>query len=225
MRLDTATGRQSFIADGGQPAINADGTQLAYGASPGGLAVRDLATGQTRTIRLPQLGKAANLLNASIGWLGDDSDVVIVPSPTAWDLVGRPPKLRWCGISQNRSVVVFVHAPAPPAPLTARCIHLAGRSLLGPVVVAASPTSPTTLLLATDADGGRTVVERIAETGAITPMLTIPNSLPLSFDPSGAHLLYLVGHRPPTLTEATIANGQLTPGPWHKPLGLDALAW
>jgi hypothetical protein len=38
--------------------------------------------------------------------------------------------------------------------------------------------------------------------------------------------LYLVGHSPPTLTEATILNGQLTTGPWRNPhLSLAALAW
>src|SRR5690348_16380860 len=40
MRLDVATGRETFIADGAQPALSNDGTQLAYGASPRGLAVR-----------------------------------------------------------------------------------------------------------------------------------------------------------------------------------------
>jgi hypothetical protein len=59
IRLDVATGRQTFIADGAQPATSGDGTQLAYGASPRGMAVWDLATGQTRTIGLAQLGRAA----------------------------------------------------------------------------------------------------------------------------------------------------------------------
>ena len=85
MRLDTATGRQTFIARGAQPALSEDGTRLAYGAWPQGLAVRDLATGQTRKIRLVALGQAAELMNASIGWLGDGSDIAIVPSPTIWD--------------------------------------------------------------------------------------------------------------------------------------------
>jgi hypothetical protein len=93
MRLDVATRRQTFIADGAQPALSNDGTQLAYGAAPRGLAVRDLASGQTRTIGLGQLGVAANLLAATVSWLADGSDIAIVPAPTAWDLVGRPPRL------------------------------------------------------------------------------------------------------------------------------------
>ncbi len=227
MRLNVGNGNQTFIADGAQPALSNDGTQLAYGGSPSGLAVRDLATGQTRSIRLPQLGAAADLLNATIAWLGDGSEIAIIPAPTPWDLVGRPPKLHWCGTTQAHAVIVFVHVPAPPAQMTARCVRVAGRPLgPGGIALAGSPASPTTLLLAVDTYGGGTRIEQIAETGAVTPVLTIPDSLPLSFDPSGTHLLYLVGHNPPKLTEATIANGQLTDGSWRNPnLSLGALAW
>ncbi len=226
MRLDVVTGRQTLIANGAQPALSSDGTQLAYGASPRGLAVRDLATGSTRTIGLAQLGRAADLGNATIGWLGDGDDIAIIPSPTAWDLVGRPPTLHWCGTTQAHAVVVFVHVPAPPAPLTANCVHLTGRPPLAAVAVGASPESPTKLLLATDSYGDRTLIEQIAETGVLSPVLRIPNSLPLAFDPSGTHLLYLVGHNPPTLTEATIDNGRLTLSRWrNRRLSLGALAW
>jgi hypothetical protein len=226
MRLNVATGHETFVAEGAQPALSNDGTQLAYGASPRGLAVRDLASGQTRTIGLGQLGTAANLLNATIGWLGDGSDIAIIPAPTPWDLVGRPPKLHWCGTTQTRAVIVFVHVPAPPAPMTADCVHLAGRALDGSVALTGDSASPANVLAATDSYGDKTRVERIAETGAISRVLTIPNSLPLSFDPTGTHLLYLVGHSPPALTEASIANGQLINGPWRNPhLRLEALAW
>jgi len=210
MRLDVATRRQTLIAKGAQPAISEDGTQLAYAAFPHGLKVRDLATGSSRTIGLAQLGAASDLLNATIGWLGDGSDIAIIPSPTPWDLVGRPPKLHWCGTTQSHAVIVLVHVPAPPAPLTADCVHLAGPAMAGSIAVAGSPASPTTLLLAADSYPGPTRVEQIAETGAVSQVLTIPNSLPLAFDPSGTHLLYLVGHSPPVLWEATIANGHLT---------------
>jgi hypothetical protein len=227
MRLDVATDRQTFIADGAQPAISDDGTQLAYGASPRGLAVRDLATGQTRTIGLAQLGTAAQLGNAAIGWLGDGSEIAIIPAPTPWDLVGRPPKLHWCGATQTHAVIVFVHVPAPPARLTADCVHLEERALgPGAIALAGSPATPTTLLVAADISGDNTRVEQITQSGKISPVLTIRNSLPLAFDPSGTHLLYLVGHSPPTLTEATIDNGQLTNSSWrNRDLALGALAW
>jgi hypothetical protein len=210
VRFDVATRHQMFVAKGAQPALSQDGTQLAYAAFPHGLAVRNLATGQTRTLGLAQLGKAAELSNATIGWLGHGSEVAIIPSQTPWDLVGRPPRLSWCGTPQTHPVIVFVHVPAPPAPLSAECVHLPGPALAGATALAASPASPTTLLLATDSYPGPTRVETITQTGAISPVLAIPNSLPVAFDPSGTHLLYLVGHTPPRLWEATIANGRLT---------------
>ncbi len=129
MRLDAATDHQSFIADGAQPALSNDGTQLAYAASPRGLAVRDLATAQTRTIALRQLGTAADMLSATIDWLGDGSHIAIVPSPTPWDLGRTTPETALLRNSQQNAVVVFVHVPALPAPLTADCAHLTGPAL------------------------------------------------------------------------------------------------
>jgi hypothetical protein len=224
MRLEVASGRQTFVADGAQPAISNDGKQLAYGAAPQGLAVRDLATGQTRTIALKQLGQAAELGNASIHWLGDGSTVAIVPSGTAWDLVGKPPKLSWCGISQSHPVIVFVHVPPSSGRLTETCVQLSRTAVAGAVVLGSTQAAPNNLLLASSA-GGKTVVDKVTQTGAVTSELTISNSLPLSFDPSGTHLLYIAGHRPPKLTEATLGNGQLIAGPWRNKLDLGAATW
>ena len=82
------------------------------------------------------------------------------------------------------------------------------------------------MLVATDAYGDKTVVQQIAQSGAITRQFAIRNSLPLSFDPSGTHLLYLAGHSPPTVTETTIDNGQITNDWWRdRILALGALAW
>lgn len=212
IRIDVATRRQTPVADGAQPAISDDGTQLAYATFPHGLAVRDLATGTTRTISLvTELGEQANLLDGAVAWLADGSDVAIVPSPPAWDLVGhQPPPARWCGTTDAHAVVVFVHVPAPPAPLTGHCVHVAGKALTPAIALAGSPASPTSLLIATDSDGDSTRVEQIAQTGSTTRLLTIRDSLPLAFDRTGTHLMYLVGHSPPTLWEATIADGRLT---------------
>jgi hypothetical protein len=225
MRLAVATGRETFVADGAQPALSASGRQLAYAAFPQGLAVRDLLTGQTRTIALRQLGGAAELINATIGWLGDGSEVAVLPSPTAWDLVGRPPRLRWCGTLQTRPVIVFVRVPAPPAPLSADCVHLRGGAPGGASAMTATPGAPKTLLLATDGRGDATVLETVSLTGKVDPVLSIAHALPQSFDPSGTHLLYIVGHSPPKLTEAGIAGRRFTPGRWRDALDLGVSAW
>jgi hypothetical protein len=211
LRIDVATRRQTLIADGEQPAISDDGSQLAYGAATHGLAVRDLATSTMRTIGVvAQLGKAADLLDASLTWLADGTDIAIIPSPPAWDLVGRrPPPARWCNTTDTHAVIVFVHVPPAPAPLTADCVRLAGKPPTGAIALAESPASPGSLMLAAD-DGRDAVIEQITQTGAGTDVLTIRDSLPCKFDRSGTHLLYLVGHNPPALWAATIANGRLT---------------
>jgi hypothetical protein len=120
-------------------------------------------------------------------------------------------------------LAAFVHVPAQPAPLTAHCARVAGKALAP--AMAASPASPTPLLIATDSDGARTQVERIAQTGFTTPLLTIRDSLPLAFDPTGNHLMYLVGHRPPRLWEATIADGHLTGRSRLLGQGWGSIAW
>ena len=212
MRFDVETRRQTLIADGAQPAISDDGTQLAYATFPHGLAVRELASGQTRKIGLAaQLGRQADPLKAAVVWLGDGTDVAIIPSPPAWDLVRRQPSpAHWCGTTSSHAVIVLVHVPTPPAPLTADCVRLAGPAMIGAIALAASPTSPTSVLVATDGPGDSTRVEQIADTGKTEHLLTIRSSLPVAFDPSGTHLMYLIGHSPPTLWQATITDGHLT---------------
>ena len=143
--------------------------------------------------------------------LADGSDIAIVPSPPAWDLVGRPPSSKprgSCRFSARRAVVVFVHVPPSPGHLSARCVHIRGPA---PVAekVAGDVASPTSLLLA-NLDGSRANVERIAVAGTVTSVLTLGGSLPVAIDRVGEHVLYLVGHSPPALWEATIADGGLT---------------
>jgi hypothetical protein len=226
MRLDVATRQRSFVADGAQPALNKAGTELAYSAFPRGLAVRDLRTGQTRTIALGQLDSAANVEAGSVGWLGDGSDIAVVPAGTLWDLMGKPPKERWCGTSQKTSVVVFVHVPRPPAALTSKCIRLPGAALGGRVVVASDPASPSSALVATTGHSAGTLVEQVSQTGAIRKMADIPDSLPIAFDSSGSHLLYLAGHKTPTLVDATIRPGGARKGSWRdRNIGVGAAAW
>ncbi len=213
MRLGVATRHQTFIANGAQPALSQDGTQIAYATFPHGVAVRDLATGRTRTIGLTtQLGKAADLLNGVIGWLANGSEIAIIPSAPAWDLVGRkPPPAHWCGTTTTHAVIVFVHIPAWPQPLSADCVHLGTLGLLPPaaMALAGDPNFPTSLMVAAN-DGNSTRVERISRTGSTTRLLTIRDSLPVALDPTGTHLMYLAGHNPPSLWEATVTDGHLT---------------
>lgn len=128
----------------------------------------------------------------------------------------RPSPARWCGTTDAHAVVVFVHVPAPPAPLSADCVHLGGMALNPAIALSRSQASPSSLLLATDSYGDSTRVELISQTGTTTRVLTIRDSLPLAFDPTGTRLLYLVGHSPPVLWGATIADGRLSDR-WRLP--------
>jgi hypothetical protein len=210
MRIDVATDRSRFVADGWQPAVSDSGTQLAYGAVPHGLAVRDLATGATRTVSLVKLlGPAANLLNASVTWLADGTDVAVLASAPARVDAGasEPPATPGTCLGQAHAAIVFVHVPPAPQRLSARCTRALTLTPPG-AILGGDGAHPSSLLLAAEI-GPRTVIERITQSGDTTRLLTIANSLPLAIDRSGAHLLYLLGHSPPALWEGAISGDQL----------------
>ncbi len=217
MALDVATGRPTMVADGAQPALSDDGSQLAYAAAPRGLAVRDLATGRTRTISLvAQIGaSAADLLDTELTWLGDGTDVAFVAMPQVWYAATTSPatspatrRRGSCGLAAGDAVVVFVHVPPPPGRLSARCVHL--RGYVPPAeTIGGDAASPASLLVA-DLVGRRAQVRLIGPTGADTPVADLGDVVPFGFDPSGEQIMYLVGHTPPALWEATIADGRLT---------------
>jgi hypothetical protein len=231
MKLDVASGRQTFVARGSQPAISAAGTELAYGAAPEGIAVRELGSGTTRTLSLrPLLGAAANLLDTPMTWLANGSEVAFIaraPAVAAGaGAAGANVQRGSCEVGTGGASVVFVHVPPPPAALSARCIKVAMAAVAGgTAILSGSEAHPGSLLIAA-AGLHTTTVERIEETGAVTRVLSFGASLPMALDPTGTQLLYLVGHRPPSLWEATITPGHLI----HRRRliansKLDALAW
>lgn len=211
LRLNTADGRYSFVADGAQPALNRSSNELAYAAFPRGLAVRDLRTGQTRTIALGQLDTSAELIGGTVAWLGDGTHIAVMPAPTAWDLMGKQPNYQWCGTSQRHSVIVFVHVPPAPAPLTSTCVRTPGPDGGPGTVLAADPRSPTSVLVASGSVHGATVVRQLANDGASRTVTTIASAWqPIAFDANANHLLFLTdtGHGPPTIAEAKLGSGR-----------------
>jgi hypothetical protein len=210
MRLNLANDNYGFVAYGAQPALNRTATELAYAALPHGLAVRDLRTGQTRTVALGELDTAADLVGSNVAWLGDGTDIAVLPSATAWDLMGKQPHYRWCGTSQRRSVIVFVHVPPAPAALTSTCLQVPGLPSGGPgTVISSDAGSPTSVLVASAGKSG-TVIEQVSRRGDSRPVARIASGWePIAFDTNADHLLYLTdtGHGAPTITEATIGTG------------------
>lgn len=103
---------------------------------------------------------------------------------------------------------MFVHVPPSPGHLSAHCVHVPGPAPTAEEV-AGDAASPTSLLLANFA-GNRANLERITVMGTLTRTLDLGATLPVAVDRTGEHILYLVGHSPPGLWEATIADGRLT---------------
>ncbi len=220
LRLNTANDRYSFVADGTQPALNRTGTELAYAAFPRGLAVRNLRTGQTRTIALGQLDTSADLVGATVAWLGDGKDIAVLPAASMWDLTGKEPNYQWCGTSQRHAVIVFVHVPPAPAALTSTCVRAPGIPSGGPAtVIAADPGSPASVLVANGWPHRGTVVQQVSQDGASRAVATIPSAWqPIAFDANAGHMLYLTstGHGAPTVTEASIGAGSTSSvRPWR----------
>ena len=86
-RIQTTTAKTSFAVDGIEAAVSANASYLAYTPGPkyeSILSVKNLATGAISTIDLePLLGSSTDLSNATITWLGDGSEIVVMPSGIA----------------------------------------------------------------------------------------------------------------------------------------------
>lgn len=84
-RLDAATHRLHFVADGTDPAVSPDGQELAYTSARGSsdvLYVRNLRSGATRKLLLRSLtGAKRPLFNGRLAWTRDGSEIVISPGP------------------------------------------------------------------------------------------------------------------------------------------------
>jgi hypothetical protein len=128
VRFHIPTRRSSFIAYGAEPAVSPDGDKLAYAALRVGalpIAIRDLATGNTRSINLERLiGPGENLLNASVVWLADGTDIAVIPAHNASP--GFPPtnpgsrNAKSCPTGFSSTCLIIIHVEPAGHPLSAR---------------------------------------------------------------------------------------------------------
>ena len=220
-RISAVTKRRTLVAEGAQPALGPNGRFLAYASggfsqSHQDLTVRDLSSGTTRTLDLTRLlGSSTELVNSTITWLGDGTEIVVMP---AWDAVAaatagttpsttQPPRRGTCSaVAHSATCLIIVHV-VPGTALTASRLVLpfAIREMSGDDALLRA-------LLFAGSDGRRALVARVDFVGSsthIVRLLSLPPEFPIGFDPDGARLLYLVGHTPPALWIAGIKSGHL----------------
>jgi len=210
-RISVTTRKRTFVAYGDQPAISSNGRFLAYEAgNSGDLAVRDLSSGQVRRIDLSALlGPSTDLLNATVTWLGDGSEIVILPGAegiagtggTTTTTTQPSPKGSCSAVAPTSTCLIVVHVIAKGQTLTARRLVLPV-FFSGFVTTMAGDAAFSRSLLFASLGAHQTLVNRVDFLGSgaqVVRLLTLPTVFPVAFDPAGKRFLYLVGHTPPAL--------------------------
>ncbi len=231
-RIAVANSMVTPIAQGEQPAVSPNGRLLAYGGGTVGsglLVVRDLTSGAVRSINLSRLlGAQTDLLNASITWLGDSSEIVVLPGEVGNDLMGNATTAPLPGscsaVPDSDTCLIMVNVGSRKS-LTADRIVL---NDLRPPQILTGDSFSHGLLLA-DFEARHTVVYKadVADTGgSFVRLFSLPPVLPLAFDTRGSELLYLVGHGPIALwigevTQHGLENARLL----NSAVTLAGLAW
>jgi hypothetical protein len=208
-RLSVSTGAETFVAEGEQPAVSPNSRLLAFGSGPSGfntLVVRDLTSGKDQSVDLRRLlGGRADLLNASITWLGDGSEVVVLPGGVGNDLMGGPTPRAVPGscdaVSANDTCLIVVSVRSGH-PLKAKRVILSGLKYSD--VIGASGSSG---LVTTAFDARHNAVYHADLAGgasSVIRLFSLPSVLPLTFGAQGTTLFYLVGHGPEALWTAKV---------------------
>src|SRR6202035_5424773 len=146
-RLSVETHQQTQIGPGEQPAISPDGRLLAYVAGEDRSAevvVRVIASGEVRRVHIARLlGPKTDMLNASLAWTGEGSQLAVFESCCAVAVSapsGRQPR------STYTSRLVVVSAP-PEGNLTARRVSLP-RAAESPDAVGTDASGASSVLVA-----------------------------------------------------------------------------
>lgn len=236
-RISVATKEMTFVAYGELPALSPNGRFLAYvvGTSDHELAIRDLSNGRTRYVDLAALlGRSENLMNGTITWLGDGSEVVVLPGgqlvaygPDQTTTTEPPLKGSCDAVAASNTCLIVVHAGATGV-LSARKLVVSELARDPNPIIAGDASYPRSLLVARW-NGRHTFVDRIdlsTSAARVVALMSLKPVLPVAFDPAGSRLLYLVAGTRPALWIARlepgrlvaahrlIANAQLGAGAW-----------
>jgi hypothetical protein len=230
-RITVANAKEAFIAEGEQPSVSPNGRLLAYGTGTGAsgtLVVRDLESGLVRSINLSNLlGAQTDLLSASITWLGDGSEIVVLPGEVGNNLMSNTttaPLSGSCSAVSNADTCLIVVSFRAGHSFTASRIIL--NNLRPPDIVTGDSFSHGLLFASY---GRRTVVDEGYVTdsgGRFIRLFSAPPVLPIAFDARGTQLFYLVGHNPIALWIAEVTHHGLKHARLLNPnVALAGLAW
>jgi WD40 repeat protein len=212
-RITVANDQETFIADGEQPSVSPNGRFLAFATGPAAkeLDVWDLSSGAVRSINLSHLlGNQTDLFQAPITWLGNGSEIAVVPGGIASDLMSNtslPTTPESCGaVSVTDTCLIVVHAKVGDR-LTARRLVLKGVSDVD--VTGATGTSDLEMVAY---EGHHTFICKAdlkGNSGDFVRLFALKVTLPFAFDPRGTQLLYLVGHNPVALWRTQLTRHRL----------------
>jgi hypothetical protein len=222
-RISVATSRVTFVADGANPAVSPDSRYLAYATGNGfsELAVRDLRTGSTRTIDVAPLigGSSSFLTEPAITWLGDGTQVVVVPRPDLTAQVGslggdtrsNSPAGTACGQQDSPRGLCVIVMDTGARRLRVRPAYVPVSSSAQLVVGADSANGHGLLIAARNGPGVRSLVAVSLAVGHVLThrIATLPpKSLVWSIAPAGDRILYS-GNTPAGIWTASWRGGRL----------------
>ena len=217
MRLDLATGRQVLVGAGEQPAVNDQGSELAYTTGAESIAVRDLVSRRTRRLSLARVVESKiDPLQTRLVWLANGTTLAAVPAaPAIATAAGHARTTRGdgCRPGKDRQPILFIHVPPPPAALSAGCRVIstgaAGSLTAGVTALASSRSRPDAVWIA-GSDGRSAAIEQVTTAGRARRVLNLGRGvLPEAIDRPAQHLLYIKEH-PLALWEASLDRGRLS---------------
>jgi hypothetical protein len=192
------------------------------------------------------LGSGGNLLNeGGISWLGNGSELVVVPGITASEAAAGTAASAAAGTAAGAGGGTAGGALAPPGRQPYIVVKLGPDGLAARKIVVPDPyqepfqlvsgdlSQPRAFLVARMGFGAPGTITRVSLRGAgyRTQLIArLPlGVMPVVIAPHGDRVLYLVGHAPPVLWTAAIRNGRLTGQ--HRlfadtaKIGVDQAAW
>jgi hypothetical protein len=222
--ISAGSGKSVSLARGLYPAVSPDSKYLAYatGSAMTRVAIRNLASGRTRSIDLAgQLGAGASLqsLGSTITWLGDGTQLIAVPAPDAARLSlspgggARAGPVNACG-QQNSSRGLCVVVVDIGRTLSAHQVFIRGTSAQDDYLLLGGDLTASRAFFIAQAQASPDVVARVTigrGTAVARPVLRVPqHGVALAMAPDGDQVIYQPRSSRSTLWAGTVRHGRVT---------------